>query len=550
MAEVYYGENKLGKGAAVKVLKAKLRVSEELCERFELEARVMARLSHPNIRGVIDIGEIDGLPAIVMEYLSGQDLGSYVKEKGALPVPFADLLWIAAVKAIRYAHSMGVIHRDIKPSNFFITDSGDLKLLDFGIAKVSDSLTQTMTGQQMGTLLYMSPEQVKDPKRVGKETDYYSLGVSFYHLLTGRQPYDVRSESGFQIQLRIVQESLDLSRLPGHWPALLEACLRKNPVQRVLQEIEDSKGRNTGEETVGEAVNSDSAGVKGIIARLKGKRLPKTNLRKLSFKLILVFMIIVAIIYFSFVWIQWYEAQNGRSGLSSSNRISPTWLETLEGNLVYVEGGTYRMGCTSEQEGDCEDDEKPVQRVTLSGYYLGKYEVTQSEWRMVMGNNSSSFGGCDQCPVEQVSWDDIQEFMVKLNGLTGKRYRLPTEAEWEYAARGGSGSKGYKYSGSNNLDEVGWYGTNAGSKMHPVGQKLSNELGIYDMSGNVWEWCSDWYGDYSDANHTNPSGSSSGTRRVLRGGGLDDSGRYCRVSFRHVTRPSFRNEDLGFRLAL
>ncbi len=226
-------------------------------------------------------------------------------------------------------------------------------------------------------------------------------------------------------------------------------------------------------------------------------------------------------------------------------------IASLEDNMVYVEGGSFRMGCTGEQGGDCDDYERPVHEVTLSGYYIGKYEVTQAEWRAVMGADPEklAFPGCDQCPVERVSWDDVQEFIKKLNSLTGKQYRLPTEAEWEYAARGGKNSSSYKYAGSNNLDEVGWYDDNSDVKTHPVGQKRSNELGLYDMSGNVWEWCSDWKGGYIGISQTNPRGPSSGYFRVRRGGGWNGYARLCRVSYRFSNAPAFRGRNLGFRLA-
>jgi formylglycine-generating enzyme required for sulfatase activity len=167
-----------------------------------------------------------------------------------------------------------------------------------------------------------------------------------------------------------------------------------------------------------------------------------------------------------------------------------------------------------------------------------------------MGSNPSRFSGCDACPVEQVSWNDVQEFIVRLNNLSGgARYRLPTEAEWEYAARGGSQSRSYQYAGSNYLDEVAWYDDNSGGKTHAVKGKKSNELGLYDMSGNVWEWCSDWYGSYSSGSQTNPVGASSGSSRVYRGGSWYDVPADCRVAFRINLAPGGRNFTLGFRLA-
>ena len=218
--------------------------------------------------------------------------------------------------------------------------------------------------------------------------------------------------------------------------------------------------------------------------------------------------------------------------------------------MISVQGGTFTMGATSEQGSeDPYDDEKPTHQVTLSDYMIAETEVTQELWQSVMGSNPSCFKG-SQNPVERVSWEDCQKFIKRLNQLTGKKFRLPTEAEWEYAARGGQKSKGYKYAGSNNLDDVAWYGENSGSKTHPVKGKLPNELGIYDMIGNVGEWCQDMYGNYSTDAQTNPKGSASGSNRVRRGGSWYDVARVCSVSHRFKCEPTNNFNTFGLRLAL
>ncbi|MBQ3247480.1 MAG: formylglycine-generating enzyme family protein [Alistipes sp.] len=232
----------------------------------------------------------------------------------------------------------------------------------------------------------------------------------------------------------------------------------------------------------------------------------------------------------------------------SSVNAAPDALPQIE--MVFVKGGTFMMSATPEQGKDANSDEKPAHSVTVSDFYIGKYEVTQAQWEAVMGENPSCFKG-ENRPVERVSWNDIQEFIEKLNAKTGKKYRLPTEAEWEYAARGGNQSKGYKYSGSNDIGSVAWYTKNSSSQTHPVGQKQPNELGLYDMSGNVYEWCSDWFGRYSSGSQTNPTGPAKGSRRVLRGGSWLNAGR-CRVSYRGSDDPSssgFYCGIFGFRLA-
>ena len=223
-------------------------------------------------------------------------------------------------------------------------------------------------------------------------------------------------------------------------------------------------------------------------------------------------------------------------------------IKGVEYPMVFVEGGTFDMGATSEQGSDAWSNEEPVHEVTLSSYHIGKYEVTQDLWEAVMGSNPSSFTGVRR-PVEGVSWDDCQEFIRKLNSLTGQNFRLPTEAEWEFAARGGK-SNGYKYSGSSMIDDVAWYDDNSGYTTHNVGTKSPNELGIYDMSGNVWEWCSDWYGEYISSAQTNPKGPDSGSLRVLRGGSWGSLAGYCRVSFRFDNAPDYRYGNLGLRLCL
>jgi formylglycine-generating enzyme required for sulfatase activity len=235
---------------------------------------------------------------------------------------------------------------------------------------------------------------------------------------------------------------------------------------------------------------------------------------------------------------------------ADASAFSETAVGGQSFEMAFAAGGTFTMGCAAEQDSDC--DERPAHSVTLSDYYIGKREVTQGLWKAVMGadNNPSYFTGSDNLPVERVSWNDVKVFIDSLNSKTGKMYRLPTEAEWEYAARGGNKSGGYKYSGSNTLDSVAWYRNNSDNKTHEVGTKAPNELGIYDMSGNVWEWTGDWYGDYGSDAQTNPIGPSTGSYRVFRGGGWSYVARNCRVSIRYYYYPGDRGYGLGFRLAV
>jgi sulfatase modifying factor 1 len=254
---------------------------------------------------------------------------------------------------------------------------------------------------------------------------------------------------------------------------------------------------------------------------------------------------ISALLLLRYAWFPEFGAKAGQINPARSADKAHV-LQRIADNIVAVEGGTFTMGCTEEQGSECSGREKPAHSVTLSNYSIGKYLVTQDEWEVVMGKNPSRFQGARR-PVEQVSWNDIQQFLERLNQLTGKNYRLPTEAEWEYAARGGKHSKGFKYSGSNDIDDVAWYGENAASETKTVGLKQPNELGLYDMSGNVWEWCFDWYGPYSGGSEVNPKGAGTGAVRVLRGGGGWGIAQYCRVSVRDGNRPEDRLIR-GFRL--
>ena len=243
------------------------------------------------------------------------------------------------------------------------------------------------------------------------------------------------------------------------------------------------------------------------------------------------------------------NALSSSGSSQSGNTLTIPVKNGINIEMVKVEAGSFNMGATPEMQ-DPDTDEKPVHRVTLTNnYYIGKYEVTQALWKIVMGSNPSNSKG-DNLPVEQVSWNDCQDFISKLNAMTGKRFRLPSEAEWEYAARGGNKSRGYQYSGSNTIGDVAWYDGNNSSMTHAVGTKQPNELGLYDMTGNVWEWCQDWYDSYSSSPQTNPIGAVSGSYRVFRGGGINSSARFCHSSIRFDNSPAFRSFILGLRLVL
>jgi len=242
---------------------------------------------------------------------------------------------------------------------------------------------------------------------------------------------------------------------------------------------------------------------------------------------------------------------NMRGTQERQNSVKTFTVNGVSFNMVAVEGGTFTMGATNEQISDAEYDENPTHSVTLSAFSIGETEVTQELWQAVMGSNPSYYNGTN-LPITNVSWDDCYTFINKLNQLTGEKFRLPTEAEWEYAARGGNRSIGYKYAGSNTLSDVGWYTSNSSSWTHPVKQKQPNELGLYDMSGNVWEWCLDWYNYYSSSSQYNPKGKGIASKpyRVYRGGCTKNYAKKCRVSKRGIGKSKCNDTYLGLRLAL
>lgn len=575
MAEVWYAENRIGKKAAVKMLLTKFCDDEEIVARFENEAKVMVKLEHPNIRQVYDYTTVDGRPCIIMEYLEGDDLKSMMKQGRQFTHEELVKWWNQMVAALNYTHQLGVVHRDIKPSNIFIDKYGNVRLLDFGIAKYYDNAARTLTGSTMGTLLYMSPEQVKDPKRVGYKSDIYSLAVTFVHLITNKAPYDSTSSSNFEIQMNIVQKPLELSGLLPVWQNILEPYLAKNPQDRpTLKEIniEDFDKVEEAHTIYDYSKTADlflSTRVNDFMSFSEAFETARQE-----FGVNGVF--------------EWHGHIYGTKTAEEWNALSSEekehyWGEVLrittdreEPNLVapsadlvvtvngvsfvmkYVEGGTFQMGATLEQGDDACEDEKPVHGVRLSSFFIGETPVTQALWKAVMDDNPSEFKG-DDLPVDSI-WrnNGLYEFVMKLNRLTGKKFRLPTEAEWEFAARGGNNSKGYKYAGSDDLNRVGWFRENSGlnewnCKTHPVKQKEHNELGLYDMCGNVLEWCSDEFQHYDGGFQTNPCYFFNDTglhSQVARGGCFQFVEKACRVSSRFNTNQTVRPCWFGLRLAL
>ena len=546
---------------------------EKLRKKFIEEAKAIFKMNHPNIVKVHDIFEENGTAYYVMDYIDGKSLGDIVKQRGALPEADAVGYIRQVADALKYAHSLNRLHLDIKPGNVMVDANGHAMLIDFGASKHYDMESGENTSTLMGvnTKGYAPVEQsTQSFTKFSPATDIYALGATLYKLLTGITPPDANLLMAKEETLTPLSGSISLSTRNAVLKAMtLTRADRPQTVDAFLALLDSKIADSTDEEaTVCEEEEKarqaeearhqaeeqkrkeeEARRAAEEEARRKAeeerKRMEEEeNARKAAQKAgsknvwlwgVIGVIAVVGVII----------------GVNSSQQISSKTY-TANGvsfDMMMVEAGTFTMGATSEMK-DPYDDEKPTHKVTITNdYYLGKTEVTQALWKAVMGNNPSNFKG-DNLPVENVSWNDCQKFISKLNSMTGQNFRLPTEAEWEFAARGGNNSNHYQYSGSNKLGDVAWYDGNSGSKTHAVATKLPNELGLYDMSGNVCEWCSDWYDNYSSSSQTNPIGPSSGSNRVARGGSWYLDAEDCRSSIRDSSSPVLSVYALGLRLVL
>jgi len=476
---------------ALKIIPEAISNDKEAMKSLRKEASIMAKLNHTNIVHIYDFHYSGDIKYIDMEYVEGESLADIKTERPDKKFTEEEVKQYAVqiLEGLNYAHKKSVIHKDIKPQNIMLDKSGKIRIMDFGIAEsVQGSMSRLENTGSSGTLVYMSPEQIRG-KDVGKEADIYSLGATIYELLSGNPPFH-QGDITYQI---INEKPEKIEGISEQMNIILQKCLKK-----------DMKERYSNCEELKKALLNKGIAKDEVIVKENSKTKPKTIINEYA------------------------------------------------GEMIFVKGGTFSMGSN-----DGDGDEKPLHTVTVDDFYIGKYEVTQKQWKEIMGNNPSYFIG-DNLPVEQVSWNDVQEFIKKLNQKTVQNYGLLTEAEWEYAARGGlktiHESSQTKYAGSNNIGDVAWYKNSCCKRKsspdygtHAVGTKQPNELGIYDMSGNVFEWCNDRYGSYSTGSQNNPQGAS-GYRLVGRGGSWSCDAGFCRVTNRNYWYSGNSNNSLGFRL--
>ncbi|MBR5087175.1 MAG: SUMF1/EgtB/PvdO family nonheme iron enzyme [Muribaculaceae bacterium] len=584
-----------------------LDMFHSLREKFKKEAQRIFKIQHNNVVRVYSLFEEYSTVYYAMEFIEGESLNSRLKREGALPESLVRSVFTQMLDALDVVHQAGLLHLDIKPHNIMMTANGVAKLIDFGASKhANQAEATTLTGFAF-TPEYAPPELTnQEYDEMGAWTDIYSLGITLYRLLSNahvpsKKDIRINGAAAFRYnqpvsiamqQLIVHMTQAASERRPQSVAQLraLAAGLQSEPVpepiaqpvvpeEKTIAVANPSKKDNvivpdvksqvvstpsvevppvTEEKTVSlskesqEMISSPKAEKKQKAKKkLKSEKKPKAK-KKPKVKWILPACIVGLIVLVGAIWVATRSS-------SSVELIEVPGSQSFDVNgvkftMVPVEGGTFMMGATAEQGSEALNAEKPAHSVTLSTYYIGQTEVTQKLWEAVMGSNPSHFKGAMR-PVEGVNWNDCQEFIKKLNTLTGQNFRLPTEAEWEYAARGGNSSHGYKYSGSNNIDDVAWYYGNSGvftGQTHDVATKQPNELGLYDMSGNVMEWCQDVYGKdyYSNLPLSNQQGSVSGGS-VCRGGGWHDyDPRGCLVANRVVFSNSVREWHLGFRLAL
>jgi formylglycine-generating enzyme required for sulfatase activity/tRNA A-37 threonylcarbamoyl transferase component Bud32 len=581
MATVFLAhDNKFDTNVAVKVLSKEFTNNENIRKRFLAEARNMFKMSHPNIIKVTDLIEEGDNVAFVMEYVEGETLKDYIERKGKLTDEEIKTIFSQMLEALGYVHKQNLVHRDVKPSNFMVDREGNIKLMDFGIAKNTDSnsaeYTQTGTGMQMGTPMYMSPEQIKSSKAVTAASDIYSLGVVLWQMVKGCKPYDLTELSIPEIQVSILKEALSLTG-KVFWDDLIQKATAKATSERyssaavfnkALEGISHKDSSEEGDATViekrgrpeGESVQA-SEPIQAT--RMAPATTPQEKIQadsKASKKnkpvLMILFVLAGAVVVFlvnHFVSPSQSNEEFVSPSQSNEKIVSPSQSNKVAIEWVSIPAGTFTMGSPLSEK-DRSDNETPHQ-VTLSAFKMSKYAITFEQYdafcdAIGRAKPSDEGWGRGKRPVINVSWHDATAFAEWMG------CRLPTEAEWEYAARAGTVTPfntGHCLSTSQANYEGNYpYGACSKgeyrSKTLPVGSFAPNAWGLYDMHGNVYEWCSDWYGDYSTSAQTNPKGPTSGSNRVVRGGSWGSDAQWCRSADRDDYAPDDRDNSIGFRL--
>ncbi len=492
-------------------------------EKFRKEAQKLASLTHPNIVRVLEVFEANNTIYYSMEYLPGGSLNDYVNKRDGLPEREAIKCIRQIGSALLYLHTNKMLHLDVKPANIMRSDTtGALKLIDFGLAKryVDNGDPESSASLGSGTTGYAPLEQAdaSNEMEFSPSIDVYALGATYYKLLTAHVPdsaVDVLN-SGLStmplVKKNVSQKSIDA----------IKAAMEPLKAKRLpnVQEFLDMLPR----------VDDDT-----IFYEKKERKLKKRWL----VAVLLTVLILLPSAYFLF----FVKRKNTPLQVAAFEKA-------LNMEMVRVEGGTFMMGSDSVSDPMADSDERPLRKVNLSTFYIGRYEVTLRQWDAVMRHTTDGSSKNADFPVHNITWDDVERFIDRLNEETGREYRLPTEAEWEYAARGGRHAEEYAYSGGKQPEPVAWFAENSNRTVHRVGGLQPNALGLYDMSGNVWELCSDYYGPYDTLDVKDPQGPEQGVYHVMRGGSCNSSPQSCRVTFRQDNSLMSGDAVVGFRLVL
>ncbi|MGD9563409.1 MAG: bifunctional serine/threonine-protein kinase/formylglycine-generating enzyme family protein [Pyrinomonadaceae bacterium] len=576
MGLVYLAEDELlRRKVALKILPVSL-LDHFAAARFRQEARLASRISHPAVAQVYEFGENNGRHFIAIEYIDGCTLRELIS-RGMADVPRIREVAVAIASALKAAHDIGIAHRDVKPENIAVTESGSVKVLDFGLAKIvpaagagsADTVLETMPGVLMGTSAYMSPEQVRG-NPTDHTTDIWSFGVVLFEMLTGKRPF--AGETSSDVRAAVLRdEPLPILPASSVFAPIVSKCLRKDPAERyqkVDELISDLEGltfdrldtlpnRDPTESPRSYATTAELTSNPKLEGETSNPKARGSLLRRIFSRRggwLAGFILLVGLVGLPLVYFGPYNpfglGTSDEPSVSGPILAQPVAMPLVRKNaigmeFVYIPPGEFIMGSD-----DGPENERPAHKVTISeGFWMSKYEVTEAQYYALDKNYPKLNTGCDNCPVENVTWYMAKEIVLRLNRVNdGFLYSFPSEAEWEYAARAGSSEPFY-----GKLNDIMWFIDNSGYRKQPVGQKMPNAFGLYDMHGNAWEWCEDVY--LKDYTATPTDGSPNITRgnpqnHPLRGGSWSIDPFYCRVTSRLEGGPDikFTVYDQGIRL--
>jgi serine/threonine-protein kinase len=580
-------ERRLGRVVALKVLRKERIDKPDIVRRFYHEIQAAARLSHPNIVHAYDAEQVGDAHLFSMEYIDGIDLARLLKQSGPLPVAQACEYVRQAALALQHIQEHGMVHRDIKPANLMRDNhGGGIKVLDMGLVRLLDddsgvpaATKLTRLGAVMGTVDYIAPEQALNSHKADIRSDLYSLGCTLYHLLTGRVPFPA-DEPMAKLLAHSCDRALAVEHLRPDVPPpvadIVRKLMAKHPNdrhQRPAELVLDLASLTPPPHVVSSLPSPVRVPAPdGRTGNGKGKERP-TRRRSQWWIAAVVILSPLLIALLAHLIRGWKQAAPA-GGATESHAVSPNKeiTNSLGMKLVRIAPGKFFMG-SPQDDPNHRDNETPAHEVTITQpFYLAAHLVTVRNFRDFVEatgyqteaekDGDTHIGQywlkpgwkpTDTHPVACLSWNDATAFCAWLTKKENRTYRLPTEAEWEYACRAGTKTVYFFGDDDAQLDEHGWHRRNSGDKAHPVGELKPNPWGLYDMHGNLLQWCGDWYDAkfYDKSDGDDPRGPTHGSHRVLRGGSWNSTAPECRSAYRAYNMPNTRSSDRGgFRVVL